>query len=93
MLFNIQTVLERPQKSYSGLDSAQTMLRSSSPQLVDNRTTTLSLPGLNLTFPAITTTPSTSVAHTLIISLLLSNGVCLQCFDAVGWATGKASGQ
>jgi len=50
MLFNIQTVLERPQKSYSGWDSAQTMLGSSSPQLVDYRTTTLSLSGLNSYF-------------------------------------------
>jgi len=31
-------------------------------------------------------------APNLVISTVLARPPCLQCFDAVGWATGRASG-
>jgi len=29
--------------------------------------------------------------HLKIVTLLLAANVCFQCYDAVGWATGRAS--
>ena len=34
-----------------------------------------------------------TVVVVVVVTFVLLNHVCLQCFDAVGWAAGRASGQ
>jgi len=35
---------------------------------------------------------TTMVMMTVIVTVLTGHSECLQCFDAVGWAAGRASG-